>query len=67
MSQNADILRHLKTEGSITPLQALHNYGCMRLAARVNDLRDKGHSIDAVIVEVSKGKRVARYSIKGRK
>ena len=44
MSQASRILSHLKRR-PITPLQALDLYGCMRLAARVADLRERGHKI----------------------
>lgn len=35
----------------ITALDAQQKHGCMRLAARVKDLRDAGHQIDARWVE----------------
>ena len=37
MNQSEMILSHLKRRGTITPMQALGNYGCFRLAARVKD------------------------------
>lgn len=42
MTQNEMILDHLRTYGKITPLSALEQYGCMRLAARIADLREQG-------------------------
>ena len=42
MTQNEMILDHLKTYGKITPLSALEHYGCMRLSARIADLREQG-------------------------
>lgn len=42
MTQNEMILDHLRTYGKITPLSALEQYGCMRLAARISDLREQG-------------------------
>lgn len=45
MTQNEKILRYLQIHGSITPLDALELYGCMRLGARIYDLRKAGHSI----------------------
>lgn len=39
------ILRHLKDYGSITSMDAMNEYGIMRLAARINDLRAQGISI----------------------
>ena len=47
------ILRHLKDYGSITPLEAMNEYGIMRLAARINDLRAQGIAIES---EVKTGK-----------
>ena len=47
------ILRHLKDYGSITPLEAMNEYGIMRLAARINDLRAQGIAIAS---EVKTGK-----------
>lgn len=44
-TQNNQILEHLKNKGSITPLQALTEYGCMRLGARIYDLKEKGFDI----------------------
>lgn len=51
MSQEVQIFNHLKRHGSITPLQALNEYGCMRLAARVCDLRGQGHHIETNMIE----------------
>lgn len=45
MTQNERVLRHLKTYGSITPLEALSEYGIMRLASRISDLKKEGHII----------------------
>ena len=45
MTQTQMILNHLKSFGSITPRDALELYGCMRLGARIYDLRKAGHSI----------------------
>ena len=62
MSQTHQILRHLKKGKSITALEALDRYGCLRLAARINDLKNDGHSISTAMV-ARKGKRVARYQL----
>ena len=40
--QTDKILRYMKLHGSITPIDALQSYGCMRLAARIADLRHQG-------------------------
>lgn len=51
MTQTARILQRLKS-GPLTPLQALRELGCMRLAARVLELRQAGHAIQARSVTV---------------
>lgn len=44
-TQNELILAHLQTYGSITPLEAMAEYGCMRLASRISDLKGQGYPI----------------------
>lgn len=39
------ILRHLKDFGSITTLEAIQEYGILRLASRINDLKRQGYII----------------------
>ena len=66
-SQKEQILEHIEKYGSITPLEAERLYGCMRLGARIWDLRHDGHDIVSEIVEVptrNGGKaRVAQYRL----
>lgn len=50
MKQSDMILRHLKDYGSITQGEAFQEYGIMRLASRVNDLRKDGHNIVTEVV-----------------
>lgn len=45
MTQCERILRHLNDHGSITSLEAMSEYGIMRLASRINDLKRMGHPI----------------------
>ena len=67
MSQTTEILNHLKRGRSITPLESLHKYGVLRLAARIQELLDQGHKIATVPVTQG-GKRFARYKlIRGRR
>ena len=40
------VLRRLRTKGKISQLQALRDFGCMRLAAVVHRLRKRGHDIE---------------------
>jgi hypothetical protein len=56
------ILDHLLTGKPLTALDALNQYGCFRLAARIHELR-KDHEIEEVMVERN-GKRYASYFIK---
>lgn len=49
-SQCDNILKHLERFGSIDPMQAIQEYGVLRLAARINDLR-AGHEIETHLVE----------------
>lgn len=60
-SQKARILSHLLSGKSITPMEALNQYGCFRLSARIYDLIDDGYNIKKVMREVN-GKRFAEYS-----
>lgn len=68
MTQNQMILNHLKAYGSITPRDALELYGCMRLGARIYDLKRAGYDIESRIEshKNSYGERVsyARYTLK---
>ncbi len=50
MTQTERIGRHLDVFGSITPAEALQEYGCMRLAARISDLRKTGVPIEREMV-----------------
>ena len=53
ITQCERILRHLKDYGSITSLEAVTEYGIMRLASRINDLRSEGV---AIVSETKTGK-----------
>lgn len=39
------ILRHLRDYGSITSLEAITEYGILRLASRITDLKKRGYKI----------------------
>ena len=64
-SQKNRILSHLKTGKALTPLDALGLFDCLRLGARIYDLRDDGHIIHRDMIEVEGGKRVAQYVMFG--
>lgn len=53
ITQIERILRHLNDYGSITSLEAMQEYGIMRLASRINDLKAEG--ID-IVSETKSGK-----------
>ena len=67
MTQTESIYRHLLNHGSITPLEALNLYGCMRLGARIWDLRRAGVGIRKTLEsrENANGERktYARYTL----
>ncbi len=45
MKQTERILQYMHDFGSITQLEAMQDIGCMRLAARIADLKRDGHAI----------------------
>lgn len=47
MNQCERIMRYLEEFGSITPLEAMEEFGIMRLASRIHDLRAQGVEIEA--------------------
>ncbi len=65
-SQLEQIRRHLLTRGSITPLDALREYGCMRLGGRIYELREFHGMRDLIKTLVPpEGKRYAVYTYTG--
>jgi len=61
-SQNAMIRKALEDGETLTPLDAMRRFGCMRLGARVWDLRRQGLAIESQMVAVGgQRKRVAAY------
>lgn len=50
MTQCELIYRHLKDYGSITSLEAMQEYGIMRLASRISDMKKSGVAIRAETV-----------------
>jgi len=61
MSQAEWILMTLRKR-PLTALDALEGCGCMRLAARINDLRADGHNI-ITQTEKQNGKKFAKYHL----
>ena len=61
-TQNSKVLRYIEEHGSITPLEAMR-FGCMRLAARLKDLRTAGHAIESEMVSmVDEDGEITRYA-----
>ena len=52
MTQAEKILQYMKDYGSITQLEAADEFGCMRLAARIADLREDGVKIKREMVRL---------------
>lgn len=67
MKQCEIVLRHMEELGSITSLEAMQEYGIMRLASRITDLKKAGYPIRREMVTRKNryGETVtfARYSI----
>ena len=59
MSQAEWILQTMRRK-PLTALDALQGCGCMRLAARINDLRADGHAIGTEMLNKN-GKKFAQY------
>lgn len=62
MTQKTAILEHMRKGQPITPLEALSLYGCLRLGARIWDLKNDGWEIESAIVEQN-GKHFAAYRL----
>ena len=61
MTQTDQILTALKAGKRLTPVDALNDFGCFRLGARIYDLRREGHAIERTMIETPSGARVAEY------
>ena len=63
-SQNFWLLGQLKKKRRLTSLDAMKEAQCMRLSARVYDLRCMGHNIYTENVHLDSGKVIGRYFLK---
>lgn len=64
-SQTEKILQALQQGRELTPKDALTEFGCMRLAARVEELRKRGYDIvSTVSQDPQTRKRYAHYHLK---
>lgn len=68
LTQTGRILRHLNDYGSITPLEAMEQYGIMRLGARIWDIKQLGYNvvtmIEKAINRYGEPVHYARYALK---
>lgn len=55
------IADYLQKGYSITSLEALEKFGCLRLASRVHDLKERGLNIGKKIITLPNNKRVCEY------
>ena len=60
-TQKALILKALQQGDRLTHLDAEKRFNCLRLGARIYDLKKRGHNIISEIITVPSGKRVAQY------
>jgi len=59
-AQNDRIRMYLETGKSLTAMDALVRFNCLRLAARIKNLRDQGIPIKSELVHKD-GKKYSRY------
>lgn len=66
-SQCDMMLNHMREHGSITSLEAQTEYGIMRAASRVNELRNMGYGITTTMEKgrnrYGEATRYARYTL----
>ena len=62
-SQNEQIKEWLLEGKTLSSLEALNLFGCMRLASRIHDLRERGLNIHKERIVTPSGKYVTQYSI----
>lgn len=67
-SQCAKILAYLRQGNTITSLEALKRFKCMRLASRISEIKMRqmltpGEILETKKIVTSTGKRVAQYKI----
>ena len=62
MSQEKQILKDLEKGKRITALDALKNYGTLRLAARILEIKNAGYNVKTNMIKKN-GKTFACYSL----
>ena len=63
MTQNEKVLDYIRTQGSITAMEAFKNLGITRLSARIYDLRRSGINIVQERRFYKSNNRVMHYDI----
>ena len=67
-NQCAKIIAYISEFGSITPVEALRDLSCMRLASRISDLKRMGYTIESTTEcsfnRLGEPVRYKRYTIK---
>ena len=63
-TQTKAILRHMRPGYEITALEALKLFNCMRLAARIADIKEMGIDIADRWITRDDGKRFKAYRVK---
>lgn len=60
--KSLELMSYIRDKGGITPLECLEEFGCMRLAARIYELKTIGATVPTVMVKnpMTK-KKYARY------
>lgn len=62
-SQVKMIVAYLEEGNTITSLEALKLFGCLRLASRIFDIRERGYDIAKETITLPNGKRVTQYKL----
>lgn len=64
MTQVDRVEAHILAGKTITPAQAIAVYGIFRLSSVIEDLRQRGHSIDCVLKYDEMGKQYGEYRLR---
>ena len=60
-SQTDRILEYMLEGHAITPLEALNKFGCLRLGARIADIKARGYLVYSEFVTTASEKKVKKY------
>lgn len=63
MAQKHTVLKHLRNNSHLTPLQAMGVYGIHRLPARILELKQDGHDIHKITRTDGRGRQYAEYRL----